>query len=124
VRAAKARGAAVTCEVTPHHLFLDEDAIGPDYDTNLKMNPPLRTAADREALIRGLLDGTIDAIATDHAPHATHEKALEFELAPYGTTGLETALSLVVTNLISRDDFGWSDLVRHGSDCRPSASLQ
>ena len=112
VRAAKARGAAVTCEVTPHHLFLDEDAVGPDYDTNLKMNPPLRTADDRAALVAGLLDGTIDAIATDHAPHAAHEKALEFELAPFGTTGLETALSLVTTHLLPRDDFGWSDLVR------------
>ncbi len=122
VRDAKARGVAVTCEVTPHHLFLDEDAIGADYDTRLKMNPPLRTASDREALVAGLIDGTIDAIATDHAPHASHEKALEFELAPFGTTGLETALSLVVTNLISRDDFGWGDLVRvmaHG----PRAAL-
>jgi len=112
VRAAKARGVRVTCEVTPHHLFLDEDAIGPEYDTNFKMNPPLRTAADREALIGALLDGTIDAIATDHAPHASHEKALEFELAPFGTTGLETALPLVITHLLSRDDFGWNELVR------------
>jgi len=122
VRAAKARGTAVSCEVTPHHLFLDEDAVGSDYDTNLKMNPPLRTAEDCSALIDGLLDGTVDAIATDHAPHAAHEKAFEFELAPFGTTGLETALSLVVTNLIPRDDFGWSDLVRvmaHG----PRAAL-
>jgi len=112
VRAAKARGTKVTCEVTPHHLFLDEDAVGSDYDTNLKMNPPLRTTDDRIALIEGLVDGTVDAIATDHAPHAAHEKALEFELAPFGTTGLETALSLVVTNLIPREDFGWPDLVR------------
>lgn len=122
VRKAKARGVSVTCEVTPHHLFLDEDAIGPEYDTALKMNPPLRTAADREALIAGLLDGTVDCIATDHAPHARHEKALEFELAPFGTTGLETALSLVVTNLVSRDVLGWPDVVRlmaHG----PRAAL-
>lgn len=122
VREAKARGARVTCEVTPHHLFLTEDAVGDDYPTSLKMNPPLRTEADREALVGGLLDGTIDAIATDHAPHAAHEKALEFELAPFGTTGLETALPLVVTNLVSRDDFGWADLVRlmaHG----PRAAL-
>jgi len=122
VRAAKARGVAVTCEVTPHHLFLDEDAIGADYNTNLKMNPPLRTAEDREALVAALVDGTIDAIATDHAPHAAHEKALEFEIAPFGTTGLETALSLVITHLLTRDDFGWGDLVRlmaHG----PRAAL-
>jgi dihydroorotase len=74
VRAAKARGVAVTCEVTPHHLFLNEDAIGSEYDTNLKMNPPLRTADDAAALLGGLLDGTIDCIATDHAPHAPHER--------------------------------------------------
>jgi len=112
VRAAKQRGLDVTCEVTPHHLFLDEDALTRSYDTNLKMNPPLRTAEDREALVSGLADGTIDCIATDHAPHAPHEKALEFELAPFGTTGLETALSLVITNLVSREVLSWGDVVR------------
>jgi len=112
VRQAKARGVRVTCEVTPHHLFLTEDDVSAEYPTHLKMNPPLRTSADCEALIAGLVDGTVDAIATDHAPHASHEKALEFELAPFGTTGLETALPLVVSNLLSRDDFGWNDLVR------------
>ena len=112
VREAKVQGLAVTCEVTPHHLFLDEDAIGADYDTNLKMNPPLRTPADREALVAGLLDGTIDCIATDHAPHAPHEKELEFELAPFGTTGLETALALVNTHLVSRQLLSWGDVVR------------
>lgn len=112
VRAAKAKGLRVTAEVTPHHLFLDEDAVTNAYDTNLKMNPPLRSAADREALIEGLLDRTIDCIATDHAPHAAHEKALEFELAPFGSTGLETALSLVITNLVASKRADWSDLVR------------
>ncbi|MGV8082524.1 MAG: dihydroorotase [Coriobacteriia bacterium] len=112
VREAKARGVGVTCEVTPHHLFLDEDSITSGYETNLKMNPPLRTAADREALVAGLLDGTVDCIATDHAPHAPHEKALEFELAPFGTTGLETALPLVITNLVQPDILGWADVVR------------
>ncbi len=112
VREAKSRGLSVTCEVTPHHLFLDETALDGAYDTNLKMNPPLRTPADREALVAGLLDGTVDAIATDHAPHAPHEKALEFELAPFGTTGLETALPLVVTNLVTPGVLGWADLVR------------
>jgi dihydroorotase len=111
VRDAKARGAAVTCEVTPHHLFLDEDALV-RYDTNLKMNPPLRTAGDREALVAGLLDGTVDCIATDHAPHAPHEKELEFELAPFGTTGLETALSLVNTHLVATGVLGWSEVSR------------
>ncbi|MHB1135769.1 MAG: dihydroorotase [Coriobacteriia bacterium] len=111
VREAKARGLAVTCEVTPHHLFLDEDDLA-TYDTNLKMNPPLRTAADREALVAGLLDGTVDAIATDHAPHAVHEKELEFELAPNGTTGLETALSLVNTHLIATGVLDWAAVTR------------
>jgi dihydroorotase len=111
VRAAKARGVAVTCEVTPHHLFLNEDAIGSEYDTNLKMNPPLRTADDAAALLGGLLDGTIDCIATDHAPHAPHEKALEFELAPFGTTGLETALPLVITHLIAKKRATWDHVV-------------
>lgn len=112
VREAKARGLAVTCEVTPHHLFLDEDAIGADYDTNLKMNPPLRRAEDREALVAALADGTVDCIATDHAPHAHHEKELEFELAPFGTTGLETALALVNTHLVARQLLDWSGVVR------------
>lgn len=112
IREAKASGLAVTAEVTPHHLFLDEDALDRTYNTNLKMNPPLRTAEDREALVEALLDGTIDCIATDHAPHARHEKELEFELAPFGTTGLETALSLVITHLVQPGRLEWADLVR------------
>jgi dihydroorotase len=116
VRQAKARGAQVTCEVTPHHLFLTEEDVG-SYDTSKKMNPPLRTEEDRAALLEALADHTIDCIATDHAPHAVHEKELEFELAPFGTTGLETALSLVVTHLVTEDILTWSDvarLVAHG----------
>jgi dihydroorotase len=93
VRCAKRSGLHVTCEVTPHHFALTEAAIG-DYDTDAKMSPPLRSEVDREALIEGLLDGTVDAIATDHAPHAIHEKEQEFERAPNGITGLETALGL------------------------------
>jgi dihydroorotase len=93
VRRAKRNGLRVTCEVTPHHFALTEQAIG-DYDTAAKMNPPLRGGEDRAALIGGLLDGTVDAIATDHAPHAIHEKEQEFERAPNGITGLETALGL------------------------------
>lgn len=103
VRAAKAEGLPVTCEVTPHHLFLTEDALDGTYDTRLKMNPPLRTAADAEALIQGVIDGTVDAIVTDHAPHAEWEKAREFELAPFGTTGIECALGLVLTNLVKTE---------------------
>ncbi len=93
VRRAKRSGLHVTSEVTPHHFALTEQAIG-DYDTRAKMSPPLRSQTDRAALIDGLLDGTVDAIATDHAPHAIHEKEQEFERAPNGITGLETALGL------------------------------
>ncbi len=93
VRQARRRGLHVTCEVAPHHFALTEQAIG-DYDTDAKMNPPLRNDKDRAALIAGLIDGTVDAIATDHAPHAIHEKEQEFERAPNGITGLETALGL------------------------------
>src|SRR5512146_92935 len=98
VRRGKTLGLPITCEVTPHHFTLtDEDVI--PYDTRFKMNPPLRSAADLEALIAGLADGAVDAIATDHAPHAKHEKAVEFDRAPFGITGLETALALAITRL-------------------------
>lgn len=111
VQAAKADGLPVTAEVTPHHLFLNEDMIGEDYNTNLKMNPPLRTQGDCDALADALLDGTFDCIATDHAPHAAHEKALEFEHAPFGTTGIETVLPLVLTNLVATGRMSWQRLV-------------
>ena len=93
VRQARRNGLRVTCEVAPHHFLLTEDHVG-FYNTNAKMNPPLRSAADRDAMIEALLEGAVDAIATDHAPHATHEKEVEFENAPNGITGLETALGL------------------------------
>lgn len=112
VRQGKARGVRVTCEVTPHHLFLTEDDLTESYDTNLKMNPPLRTAEDAAGLVEGLLDATVDCIATDHAPHAPHEKALEFELAPFGTIGLETALPLVCTHLVASGRADWADVAR------------
>ena len=111
VRAAKAEGLPVTCEVTPHHLFLTEDAIGDDYDTSFKVNPPLRTAEDAEALVEGVKDGTVDAIATDHAPHADFEKDREFELAPFGMVGLETALGLVITHLVAPGIITWARAV-------------
>ena len=99
VRRAKAEGLRVSAEVTPHHLvFSDEDLV--TYDTNFKMNPPLRSPEDRDALARGLADGTIDAVATDHAPHAVEEKEAEFDLAPFGTIGLETALAAILTHLV------------------------
>lgn len=93
IRAAKERGVRVTAEATPHHLTLTDEAVG-QYDTNAKMNPPLRSGQDREALRKGLADGTIDAIATDHAPHSEDEKKVEFDLAPFGIVGLETSLPL------------------------------
>jgi dihydroorotase len=93
VRRARRNGLRVTCEVTPHHFLLTEEAVS-DYDTNAKMNPPLRSQADRDALLAGILEGVVDCIATDHAPHAAHEKEQEFERAPNGITGLETALGL------------------------------
>lgn len=98
VRRGKRAKARVTCEVTPHHFALIDENVG-EYDTNFKMNPPLRAAADREAILVALADGTVDAIATDHAPHAAHEKQVEFERAAFGITGLETALALAITQL-------------------------
>jgi dihydroorotase len=98
VRRGKRAKARVTCEVTPHHFTLLDQDVG-EYNTNFKMNPPLRSAADREAILVALADGTVDAIATDHAPHATHEKQVEFERALFGITGLETALALAITKL-------------------------
>lgn len=98
VRRGKRERVHVTCEVTPHHFTLiDEDIM--DYDTRFKMNPPLRSRADREAIVAALADGAIDAIASDHAPHAAHEKNVEFDRAPFGITGLETALALAITKL-------------------------
>src|ERR1700685_860132 len=98
VRRGKRAKARVTCEVTPHHFTLLDENVGED-DTNFKMNPPLRSASDREAILAALADGTVDAIATDHAPHASHEKEMEFERAAFGITGLETALALALTKL-------------------------
>jgi dihydroorotase len=98
VKQARAAGVKVTCEVTPHHFVLIDENVG-DYDTRFKMNPPLRNAADRDAMIAGLLDGSIDCIATDHAPHARHEKEVEFDKASFGITGLETALAIALTEL-------------------------
>ena len=101
IRAAKARGLHVTCEVSPHHIALTDGAIEGDaaqgslpYDTRFKMNPPLRSAQDRDACLAAVLDGTVDILATDHAPHAAHEKNVEFERAPNGITGLETVLGI------------------------------
>jgi dihydroorotase len=102
VRYGKARGARVTCEVTPHHFTLNDERLASPrpYDTNVKMNPPLRDELDRVAMCAGLVDGTVDVIATDHAPHHYDEKQVEFDRAPFGITGLETAVSLVFDRLV------------------------
>jgi dihydroorotase len=99
LRTAQAAGVAATAEVTPHHLCLIDESLR-SLDSNLKMNPPLRSAEDRAALVDALRDGTIQAIATDHAPHARHEKEVPFEAAPFGVTGLETAFSALYTQLV------------------------
>jgi dihydroorotase len=99
LRQAQAAGVAATAEVTPHHLCLTDDAVR-SLDPNLKMNPPLRSAEDRAALIAGLRDGSVAAVATDHAPHARHEKEVPWEEAPFGVTGLETAFAALYTNLV------------------------
>jgi dihydroorotase len=90
----------ITAEVTPHHLVFTDEAIRSELHTRFKMNPPLRAEADRAALVDALRDGTIDCVATDHAPHARHEKEVPFEEAPMGTTGVETAFSALYTELV------------------------
>lgn len=110
VRQAKKEGLPVTCEVTPHHLVLTHEALM-GFDTNLKVNPPLRSRDDVEALREGLRDGTIDAIASDHAPHAQQEKEQEFDKAPFGIIGLETSLALVLTEVVSKGLLDYAGLV-------------
>lgn len=110
VRGGKSRGVPVSCEVTPHHFVLTDDALE-GYDTNVKMNPPLREAADRDALIEGLADGSIDAIATDHAPHHYDEKLVEFDRAPFGIVGLETAVALTFDRLVHAGKLSVSRMV-------------
>ena len=102
VRKGKEAGIAVTCEVAPHHFTLTDEALAAPvaYDTNTKMNPPLREAADRDAMLAGIADGTVDVIATDHAPHHYDEKQVEFDRAPFGIIGLETAVSLSLDRLV------------------------
>jgi dihydroorotase len=99
LRAAQAAGVGATAEVTPHHLCLTDEAVR-SLDSNLKMNPPLRSSDDRSALVAALREGTIEAVATDHAPHARHEKEVPFEAAPFGVTGLETAFPALYTHLV------------------------
>lgn len=110
VRRAKADGVNVTCEVSPHHLLLDDSMITTD-NAMFKMNPPLRSLADRQSLWAGLLDGTIDIVATDHAPHTAAEKAQSIQKAPFGIVGSETAFSLLYTNLVVNGPFSLSQLI-------------
>lgn len=110
IRKAKARGIAMTAEVTPHHLILTDEAVS-GYDTNTKMNPPLRSTRDREALIEGVVDGTIDCLATDHAPHTEIEKDCDFDSAPFGILGLETALGLYIKALVEPGHLTLSELL-------------
>jgi len=113
VREGKARGVAVTCEVAPHHFTLTDDELAArgGYDTNVKMNPPLREAADRDAMLDGIRDGSVDVIATDHAPHHADEKALEFDQAPFGIVGLETAVPICLDRLVHAGVISWSRFV-------------
>ena len=110
MRRAKQDKVNVTAEATPHHIALTEDALG-TYDTNLKMNPPLRTEADRQAIIAGLKDGTLDCIGTDHAPHAPEEKDREFDYAPNGIIGLETALPICLDVLVRKSKFKLTQVI-------------
>ncbi len=110
IRRAKTRGVKITAEATPHHLAFTDDELG-TYDTNFKMNPPLRTAADRRAIIAGLRDGTLDCISTDHAPHTDYEKDKEFDYAPNGILGLETALAVSLDVLVRQNKFKLAHVV-------------
>jgi dihydroorotase len=113
VRSGKERGVRVTCEVAPHHFTLTDEALaGPvAYDTNMKMNPPLREAADRDAMLDGIADGTVDVIATDHAPHHSDEKLVEFDRAPFGIVGLETAVPLAFDRLVHAGRIGLTRMI-------------
>ncbi len=113
VRYGKSRGANVTCEVAPHHFILTDELIAAPipYDTNAKMNPPLREAADRDAMLQGIVDGSVDVIATDHAPHHYDEKHVEFDRAPFGITGLETCVSLCLDRLVHAGLISFSRLI-------------
>ena len=110
IRKAKKRGVAVTAETAPHYFTLTDECCV-TYDTNTKMNPPLRTKEDVDAIKNGLADGTIDVIATDHAPHTDSEKGVEFDYAPFGIIGLETALALGVTELVGKKILSWDELI-------------
>jgi len=112
---AKEAGTGVTCEVSPHHLVLSELDIK-DYNTHFKFNPPLRSVADTHALVAGIVDGTIDLIASDHAPHTEFEKSSDFGSAPFGAAGLETTVLVLHDRFIRKGVFGWDLLIQRYSD--------
>ncbi len=122
IRAAKKRGLAVTCETCPHYLIFTEDDLA-EYNTHFKMKPPLRTAEDRTALRKAVRDGVIDVIATDHAPHVESEKDLEFDYAPFGIIGFESALGALLTHCVHPGEFGWEDIARTMAN-NPAAILK
>jgi dihydroorotase len=111
IRWAKSRGIQVTAEATPHHMYLDEEHAR-TYDAVFKVNPPLRTQSDIAAVLEGLADGTIDIVATDHAPHPTEDKECEWNAAAFGMLGLETALAIVITTMVKSGKFSWRDVAR------------
>ena len=111
IREAKKKGVRVTCETCPHYFYFNDEALV-SFDANYKVNPPIRSENDRQAIIEGLKDGTIDCIATDHAPHCQAEKELEFASAPYGMIGFETTMSLIIMELINKEKMGWLDVIK------------
>ena len=124
IRRFKEEGVKVTCEVSPHHLLFNEEDIG-DYDTRYKMNPPLRTVEDNEKLLQALIDGVFDVIATDHAPHTEFEKNTDFASAPFGITGLDTALVSLYHHFVKPGAFGWDLLVkRYSAEPRRLTNLE
>jgi dihydroorotase len=122
IRTAKRFKVKVTAEVSPHHISLIDEMIADSFDTNLKMSPPLRSKTDVRSLIKGLIDGTIDCIASDHAPHSVESKDVEFNLAPNGITGLETSLGVCITYLVKKRHLTWSKLI-NAMSTRPAEIL-
>ena len=122
IRRAKARGVRVTAEATPHHLLLTEEAVD-GYRTEAKMNPPLRAEEDRKAVIAGFLDGTLDILATDHAPHHYDEKEQAFDDAPFGIVGLETAVGLILTHFVGKGEMELATFVERAS-CQPARAFR
>jgi dihydroorotase len=121
IRRAKGRGVRITAEATPHHLALTDAALA-GYDSSYKMNPPLRTEEDRRALVEGLRDGTLDCVSTDHAPHTDYEKDKEFDYAPFGVIGLETALPIVLDVLYRQGKFPLPEIIALMT-CKPARLL-